>query len=408
METILNKDDYKECIQYIDEYWKELTCYYPKDKHINLGLPNKFIVPSKGIFKNDQFYWDTYFTIIGLVKSGKTKLARGMVDNLVYLFKKFNLVPMRNRYYNIGISQIPFLTSMALEVFEVTKNSEWLLETTQVAECELKKYWMNPRLTEQHLVYNNLSRYCDHFITHLAAEHESGWDMTSRFSNKCLDYLPVDLNTCLYKYEKDFSEIFSLINNKRKGNIYLKRAEKKQKTIIELMWNENKGFFFDYNYRQEKQSNFFSLAGFYPLLAKIATNEQAEKIKNNLPLFEYEYGLANTQSKALSKEIKQHDYPNGWPHQHWIVIKGLLNYGFEEDAKRIAKKWLDLNKMIFQKTGKFWEKYNVVKGKIGESHKERYPTQSGFGWTNAVFVRLINELGTNGQHIKNDSNYTNK
>jgi alpha,alpha-trehalase len=116
MEVILKKIDYKECLQYIEGYWKELTCTHHKDRFIHLGLPHKYITPSTDIFKKDQFYWDSYFTIIGLVKCGRIALAKGMVDNLAFLFNRFKIVPMRNRYYNIGISQIPFLTSMILEV----------------------------------------------------------------------------------------------------------------------------------------------------------------------------------------------------------------------------------------------------------------------------------------------------
>lgn len=126
------------------------------------------------------------------------------------------------------------------------------------------------------------------------------------------------------------------------------------------------------------------MAGYYPLWAGLATKSQAEKVKDQLALFEYKGGLSNTQSENLSEEFKQHDYPNGWAQQHYIVIQGLLNYGYEEEAKRIAKKWLELNKKVFIKTGNFWEKYNVVKCTVGKSNQDRYPIQSGFGWTNAI------------------------
>ncbi len=157
-----------------------------------------------------------------------------------------------------------------------------------------------------------------------------------------------------------------------------------------LMWNFKKGFYFDYDYKHKKQSGFYSIAGFYPLWAKLATYTQAKKMVDSLKIFEHAGGLANTQSIGLSDEYKQHDYPNGWPHQQWIVVRGLMNYGFKNDAQRIAKKFLDLNKKVFDKTGKFWEKYDVVKCDIGKS--ERYPTQQGFAWTNAIFVRLLNKF----------------
>jgi len=299
---------------------------------------------------------------------------------------------MRNRYYNLGSSQVPFLTSMAKEVFSVTGDRRWLRTVMLAAEQELNSYWMSKTLTEIHNVYHGLSRYCDHYITHLAAEHESGWDMTSRFHNHCLDYLPVDLNSALYKYETDLAQFYKESKNKKKSEHFILQSEKRRKKMNSLMWNQRKGFYFDYNYKHKNQSGFLSIAGFYPLWAKMATHMQAKKVADNLHEFEYEWGIANTQSTGLSDEYKQHDYPNGWPHQQWIVIRGLMNYGFKDDALRIATKFLRLNKKIFQKTGKFWEKFNVVKGEIGKS--ERYISQSGFGWTNAVFVRLVDKFSS--------------
>ncbi|MCK4540065.1 hypothetical protein KAU09_02845 [Candidatus Parcubacteria bacterium] len=386
------KKKYKNCIDYIENNRKELTFHLPKDEGIHLGLPNPFIAPSssEGIFKNDQFYWDSYFIILELTESGKVDLAKGMVDNFAYLCKRFGIMPSRNRYYNLGVSQPPFFTSMIFEVFNKTKDKKWLQEMAKVAEYELKNYWMDSK--KIHKAYKELSRYCNHWRTHLTAEHESGWDMTSRFNERCLDFLPIDLNCLLFKYESDLSIIYNALKDKSKKKYYFDKAEKRKETINKLMWNEKEGFFFDYDYQNKEQSKFYSLAGFYPLWAKLATKKQAKKIKDKLSIFEYRGGLANTQKEKLSKTFKQWDYPNGWPNQQWIVIRGLLDYEFKKDAHRLAKKWLEMNKKVFEKTKTFWEKYNVVtvdRGKDG-----RYPTQKGFGWTDAIFIKLINELQT--------------
>lgn len=386
------KKDYKACLSHIEKYWKKITCYYPEDKFVNFGLPNKFVSPNDGIYYNDQFYWDSYFIILGLVRCGRVDLAKGMVDNFISMQKRFNIIPLRNRYYNLGSSQAPFLTSMAREVYECTNDNRWFRAAMEAAEKELKSYWMNKSLTEIHIVYEGLSRYCDHYITHLAAEHESGWDMTSRFRDSCLNFLPVDLNCALYKYETDLAAFYKKTGNTRKQNLYLKQSEKRRKTMNKLMWNFEKGFYFDYDYRHKKRSTFYSVAGFYPLWAKMATYTQARKIAEQLRRFEYAGGIANTQPKGLAKEPRQHDYPNGWPQQQYIIIKGLMNYGFYTDAQRIAKKYLDMINKIYNETGKIWEKYNVVKCTVGDS--ERYPTQSGFGWTNAVFIRLVEKFSS--------------
>ena len=388
-----NVSRYHDCLKYIKDYWKSVTVYNPRDKQLHLGLPNKYVAPNAEIFYKDQFYWDSYFTILGLVDDEKTKLARGMVENFVHLYKRFGIIPMRNRYYNLGTSQIPFLTSMITEVYEREKDTGWLKKVVPVAESELNNYWMNEHLTERHIVYKGLSRYCDHYITHLGAEHESGWDMTSRFNDHCLDYLPVDLNSCLYKYEMDLFRYFSLLKKHKKAERYLILARKRKKQMIRLMWNSNRSFFFDYDKTKKEQSGFYSVAGFYPLWARLATEKQAEQIcEKALPLFECKGGIANTLSTNLSSVFKQHDYPNGWPHQQWIVIRGLLNYGYRVDAERIATKWLDMNQKVFRKTGKLWEKYDVVKQNVGLYNADRYPTQSGFSWTNAVFLRLVKQF----------------
>lgn len=397
IKTTIDTAQYLDCLQYIEQYWERITCHYPRDKYAHFGLPKDFVCPSEGIYKNDQFYWDSYFTILGLVRCGRTSLAQGMIDNFIFMQKRFGIIPMRNRWFNLGGSQIPFLTSMIMEVYHSRPHKGWLKKAMTAAEQELKSYWMNPDLTELHLVYQGLSRYCDHYITHLAAEHESGWDMTSRFRDQCLYYLPVDLNSALFKYETDLAEYYRMTGNTQRYKQYLAAAEARTRAMNELMWNQSQGFFFDYNYKTKKRSRFHSLAGFYPMWAKMATHLQAKKMKDNLHLFEYDYGLANSQATGLMKDYRQHDYPNGWAPQHWIVIKGLMNYGFVEDAMRIAKKYLDLNNRIFTETGVLWEKYDVVKGIVSTS--ERYATQSGFGWTNAVFVRLISKFGNNGESV---------
>lgn len=385
-------NDYNKILEYIENYWNKTTFSFPKDKGIYVGVPYKFVSPNALIYKCDIFYWDSYFIILGLVASNQIDLAKNIIDNFVYLFKRFGIIPMRNRFYNVGISQPPFLTSMIREVFKQTNDKKWLRQVVAIAERELKEYWMlnDPRRAETHLVHKGLSRYCDHHITHLTSEHESGWDMTSRFNDHCLNFLPIDLNTLLYKYEKDLEYFYALLGNKVKALLYKKAAGKRRRTVNQLSWDGKAGFFFDYDYVNKKRSSFFSLAGFYPMWTGLATAEQAARMVKHLADFEYRGGLATSQPNGLSKQFKQWDYPNGWPNLHWLVVIGLMNYGYKDDARRIVKKWMDLNVKMFKKTGKIWEKYNVVKGDIGKTG--RYPCQDGFGWTNAVFFRFYKDL----------------
>jgi len=121
-----------------------------------------------------------------------------------------------------------------------------------------------------------------------------------------------------------------------------------------------------------------------------ATAEQADRmVREILPQFEQPWGLANTE--AVHKQpFKQWDYPNGWPNLHWLVLDGMWRYGYTQEVRRIAEKWLSLNCTIRERTGDFWEKYDVVAGEVGKSAV--YPTQSGFGWTLGVFVAMVQEF----------------
>lgn len=214
------KAGFERCIRYIDNYWKKLTCHLPKDRGVHIALPNPFVAPSSkaGAFYNDQFYWDSYFIILGLLEVGKIDLAQGMVENFAYLQKKYGIIPSRNRLFNLGISQPPFLTSMVDEIFKVSKHKRWLRKMIPVIEKELNDYWLNSKRAERHMVYQGLSRYCDHHINHNTSEHESGWDMTTRFRERCLRFLPVDLNSLLYKYEMDLHRFHEILDNKTKSD----------------------------------------------------------------------------------------------------------------------------------------------------------------------------------------------
>lgn len=163
------------------------------------------------------------------------------------------------------------------------------------------------------------------------------------------------------------------------------------------MWSELRGMYFDYNYVKKKRGTVVSLATFYPMWAGMISNEKARDIVKNLKNFEEKGGLATTDPSQLEQVIitpgatpTQWAYPNGWAPLHFMVIHGLQRYGYFEDANRIARKWLKTNLDWFNKHGVFLEKYNVV-----NPHKPPmrgvYPSQTGFGWTNAVFERLCQE-----------------
>jgi alpha,alpha-trehalase len=238
-------------------------------------------------------------------------------------------------------------------------------------------------------VFKGLSRYYDINVLDDLAECESGWDMNTRFDRKALSFLPVDLNSLLYKYEKDFEEAANILGEHEEAHEWSKRAMSRKAAMMNCMWNEEKGCYFDYNFMTGKQGPVFSLAAFFPMWVGMDDKETAERVMQNLDKFEMEGGLSTSAKKpSISMSVPtQWAYPNGWAPLQLIAVEAMERYGYHVAAERLARKWIQANLVSFEESGDFFEKYNVE-----DIHKEPvegvYPSQTGFGWTNAVFVRF--------------------
>jgi alpha,alpha-trehalase len=207
--------------------------------------------------------------------------------------------------------------------------------------------------------------------------------------------LPVDLNAYLYKYETDFARAAQILEAHDEQVAWRAAAQKRKATMDELMWSKLRGLYYDYNYQKEKKGIVASLASYVPMWAGMVSDEQAAMLAKNLRRFDARGGLVTTDSQVLATALPQKTpiqwaYPNGWAPLHFFVIQGLKQYGYEDQARRIAYKWLKTNLNWFNQHGVFLEKYNVVKP-ANHPVEGVYPSQSGFGWTNAVFERLCQD-----------------
>ncbi|AOR23384.1 trehalase family glycosidase [Clostridium taeniosporum] len=390
-------------LEYIHNYWDVLIKKSPKYTQNQLFyLPNYYVVPG-GVF-NQLFYWDSYFIILGLKNSKSNAFIKGIVENFLYEMKTFGIIPNSSEIAHLSRSQPPFLTSMIEEVWNNDKT--WLKKAYEITKIEYKQVWMNPKThynediglnkycddlekmlkinNEAYLHYNDIN-IPDEFLNE-RTEAESGWDYTARFNNKCKDFIPVDLNSLLYKYEVDLYEFSKVLNLNSDAINWKQKALKRKKLMDKYLWNNDYGVYFDFNYIDNKQNLYYSLATFYPLWAGIASSYQSNRIAKSIPLFLHKGGMVT----SLTKSGHQWDYPNGWAPLQWIVIKGLKNYGFEKESIEIALRWIHLCTEMFIKHGKLYEKYNVVDLNIETSG--RYKLQDGFGWTNGVYEKIISDI----------------
>lgn len=386
----LKSKDIEEVREYIENFWPRLVRRNKQDLRTLIGLPNPYIVPCENDVFQEQYYWDSYPIVKALIDHPRySKIAIGMVDNLLYLVKRFGIVPNASRHYFLSRSQPPLLSSMVRVVFEKTGDLQWYEEAIKLVNLEYDDVWMGRiPLRNYRLTPTGLSRYYDINALDGLAEAESGWDMTARFGGKCLNFNPVDLNCLLYLYEKDLTKAYQLLGKPKKAIRFEKLADRRADLVNRLMWNEQKGYYFDYNFVEGKQGEVITVAGVFPLSIGIASEDQARRVVDAIErILEKDYGIV--QSEKFAKNY-QWDYPNGWALMQLWVVEGLMRYGYVESAKRLIKKWLVLIIKVYEETGKLWEKYDVVNGKVGVP--DRYPTQSGFGWTNATFILLAKHL----------------
>lgn len=407
----------------------------PSDERISgtlIPLPNPYIVPG-GRFR-EIYYWDSYFTMLGLEVDGEVETIQNMVDNFAYLINVYGFIPNGNRTYYLGRSQPPFF-AMMVKTLADAKTIEVLPK--YLAELEIEyNFWMDGtgRL-ENKKEYRRvvqmpdgeiLNRYWDDNATprpesyrediktaeiavskdpqlskeevyrDLRAGAESGWDFSSRWLEKgtngkfdlstihTTDIVPVDLNSLLYNLEMTISEAAEIMGDSEKSEAFKLKAEKRKNAILKYHWNEEEGYFMDYNFRKSRQTSQFSLAGVYPLFFEVATDEQAGRVSAKIEnMFLKPGGLVTTPYNTG----EQWDAPNGWAPLQWLAIKGLQNYGNIDLANKIKSRWLKLNKDVYERTYKMLEKYNV-EDLSKESGGGEYPTQDGFGWTNGVYQKL--------------------
>lgn len=416
--------------EHIRELWHVLERKNRRDRGSLVALPHAYVVPG-GRF-SEQFYWDSYFIMLGLAADDRWDMIEGMMKNYAYMMRKFGYIPTANRTYFLSRSQPPFFAQMVKLLARHKGRMRTYIEYLPYLLIE-HRFWMKGYKTlgdREHKAYARvaempngilLNRYYDNKTTprpeslredieaaesapdresdrlylHLRAGAESGWDFSSRWFETpddistihTADIIPVDLNSLLFILEELIAETYRMLRQPLLASKFQGAADRRVRGIQEYCWSDDQGFFVDYNFHHRKGTDRLSLAGVFPLYAKLATTKQAAAVAKRIEAdFLKEGGLVST----LVETGQQWDSPNGWAPLHWVTIEGLRNYGHYQLADEIKKRWMATNLKVFEKKGKMVEKYDVVNhDQLGGGGE--YPLQDGFGWTNAVLAVFLDE-----------------
>ncbi|MFB6082326.1 MAG: trehalase family glycosidase [Halanaeroarchaeum sp.] len=414
--------------EYIETVWSSLTRRFdadPPEDGTLFALPNRHVVPG-GRFR-EMYYWDSYFIAEGLAAVDRVDAVVDIVDNVAAMIDDFGFVPLGNRVYYDSRSQVPLFYRM-LHVLErerdfaavepyvdrlLTEYEFWMAGRERVDPdgpgaarrvvglpdgSRLNRYW-DSRAKPRPEAFSHDRDLADRVPTDdrpdlfrdLRAACESGWDFTSRWladaddmtSIRTTDLVPIDLNAILYEVESGLAGWLERTDDERAAE-FQKAAERRRTAVEEHLWDEDEGFYVDYDWTEQTRSTALTLAGSVPLFAGLASRERAERVATRIAEdFLENGGLVTT----LRSSDQQWDRPNGWAPLQWFAVVGLRRYGFDALAEEIADRWLSMVRSVYEQTGTMQEKYDVHVAGSGVGLGE-YPQQYGFGWTNGVAVAL--------------------
>jgi alpha,alpha-trehalase len=422
--------------QHIRALWPALTrkADAPDARSSLIPLPHEYVVPG-GRFR-EVYYWDSYFTMLGLVQSGRTDLVRSMLDNFAYLVRTIGHVPNGNRTYYLSRSQPPFFAAMVglyasatdtarvltyIDALE-TEHAFWMAGANGLAPgtasrrvvqlrngALLNRYWDDrpePRPESYREDYTLAQTIPEHrreaLYRNIRAAAESGWDFSSRWMRdpsdlrtlETTELVPVDLNSLLYHAERTIAAL-RLFRGQRDDAVVARRfarlADTRRRALLDASFDPDSGFFYDVRWRSgERVLDRSTLAAASPLYFQLATPEQAQRTIARLERDFLKPGGFVTTRVASGQ---QWDAPNGWPPLQWLAIEGVRRYGSSALADSARSRWLALNQRTYRATGKMMEKYDVLDLDRAAGGGE-YPTQDGFGWTNGVALMLLTQQRT--------------
>ena len=424
--------------EHIKGLWSSLTrpANTPDPRSSLIPLPGSYVVPG-GRFR-EVYYWDSYFTMLGLIQDGRVDLVKNMLDGFASLVKTVGHVPNANRSYYLSRSQPPYLaamvglyatatdTSRALEYLPTleAEHAFWMAGAETVAAGSasrrvvrlrdgsvLNRYWDDhpePRPESYREDYELGQRVPAEkraqLFRDIRAAAESGWDFSSRWMRdpsdlrtlETTELVPVDLNSLLYHAERTIAALRLKRGAAGDADVaatFNAQAEARRRALLAAAFDPATGFFYDVRWRTgERVTDRPTMAAAAPLYFGLATPEQGRAVADRLGRdFLSPGGFATT----LIRSGQQWDAPNGWAPLQWLGVQATHAYGRDDIANDARSRWLALNRRTYRVTGKMTEKYDVLDMSKRAGGGE-YPAQDGFGWTNGVARAMAAQEATKG------------
>lgn len=393
-----------------------------------LPLPKPYVVPG-GRFR-EVYYWDSYFTLLGLASSGRWQQVRDMVDNFAFQLDSYGHIPNGNRSYYLSRSQPPFF-SLMVDLLATHEGDEayrrylpqlriehafWMRGSEALAPGEarervvrlaggqlLNRYWDDRAVPRTESWRDDLAtaaqapqRAPSQVYRDLRAGAESGWDFSSRWlaepsalaSIHTTAIVPVDLNSLLFHLETTVARASKAAGDRSGARTFTQLAKARQHAINQLLWDDTQGWYVDRDLERGQTRPALTAAALFALWLDVADRTQARRTAEAVQAQLLRDGGLLTTTVTTGQ---QWDAPNGWAPLQWVAVDGLQRYGQDTLARRIGTRFLRTVQTVYDREGKLVEKY-VVDGSAAGGGGGEYRLQDGFGWSNGVTLALLDRL----------------
>lgn len=422
--------------EHIRALWPQLVREHAQaqDGDSLLALPRPYVVPG-GRFR-ELYYWDSYFTMLGLVADGRRDLAEHLLANFAHLLATYGFIPNSSRSYMLSRSQPPFFFRMVALLHAddpasgfaahlgslKTEHAFWMDGESALAPGQahrrvlrtadgalLNRYWDDRCMPREESWREDVEtadkalqargRPREQVWRDLRAGAESGWDFSGRWCADPADIAtiettalaPVDLNALLAGLEAAIALGAARGGDATTARAFEARAAARRQLLQTRFWRAQDGnvggHFADLNWRDPGDRRPLTAASLMPLYLGVATGLQADAMAAQVQ--RHLLGANGLLTTAVNT-CQQWDAPNGWAPLQWVAAQGLARCGHPALARDIAARWCTSVQRVYAATGRLLEKYDVAQDRPGGGGE--YETQDGFGWTNGVYVAFQDGL----------------
>lgn len=254
----------------------------------------------------------------------------------------------------------------------------WFLEETFTPLLTWNRWWQQNRSVGNYLVWGSDGRNQPENLdddsrgTRQGAIFESGLDNSAMYDAAVFDENTNRLQIAdvglMSEYVADcdaLAEIAGVIDKPGEQKELRERARSYRESLATL-WNEKAGIFLNRDLRTGESSLRMSPTNFYPLLARAATPQQAQRmIRDHLQNPQEFWGdwviPATPRNDAA---FKDQEYWRGriWGPMNYLVYLGLRNYDQPHVREELARKSMKLFLGEWNAKGHVHENYNAITG----------------------------------------------